>query len=364
MTSDEISKRRLSNQQITKTKFSTVKEIVGWMGAVQAQDYAMAKWAIGVRLSGSTDRIIERAIDDAEIIRTHVLRPTWHFVSGDDLHWLLELTAPRILKTLSSRHRELELDENTIRKTNSIIEKALEGSQLTRREIMTELERLGVCTNDARASHIMLNAELSGVVCNGSRREKQFTYALLDERVKKSKTYQKDEALAELATRYFSSHGPANLPDFVWWSGLSVRDAKIGLESVKSVLNSEKLEGKEYWFNGAVELNARENENAYLLPAFDEFIISYKDRSAALDDTHSSSAISRNGVFKPVIVKNGKVIGIWQRTVKKDKVMIKFNYFKSSLKLSDNAIRNAVKPFGEFLNLKVEIINTNNSSRL
>jgi Winged helix DNA-binding domain len=333
------------------------KKIDGWMGAVQAQDYAMAKWAIGVRLTGSTDEKIERAINDAQIIRTHVLRPTWHFVSCDDLHWMLELTAPRILKTLSSRHRELELDENTIRKTNGIIEKTLAGRQLTRQEIMRELEKQSIRTNDARASHIMLNAELSGLVCNGSRREKQFTYALMEERVKRTKTYKKDEALAELAARYFSSHGPAALPDFVWWSGLSVTDAKIGLESVKSVLTSEKLDGKEYWFHGTAELSTPENETVFLLPAFDEFIISYKDRSAALDEIHFSRAISQNGMFKPVIVKNGKVIGLWQRAVKKDKVIIKLCYFKSSLKLSDEVASKAVKRFENFLNLEAEIIN-------
>lgn len=357
MTFEEISNRRLVNQQITGTKFSTAKEIVGWMGAVQAQDYAMAKWAIGLRLNHLTDKIIERAIDDAQIVRTHILRPTWHFVSCDDLHWMLELTAPRILKTLSSRHRELELDKNTLRKTNSIIETALQGKQLTRQEIMMELEKHRIRTNDARAYHIMFNAELSGLVCNGSRRDKQFTYALFDERVRKTKTYKKDEALAELTVRYFSSHGPAALQDFVWWSGLSAADARTGLESVKSRLTSEKLEGKEYWFDDSVKFNLQDNENAFLLPAFDEFIISYKDRSVSLEDIHFSSAVSRNGTFKPIIVKNGKVIGLWQRRVKKDKVLIKFNYFKSSLKLSDKVVNKAVKAFGNFLNLGAEIIN-------
>ncbi len=226
MTSDEISNLRLANQQIATTRFSTAKEIVGWMGAVQAQDYAMAKWAIGLRLNHSRDGLIERAIDDAQIIRTHVLRPTWHFVSSDDLHWLMELTAPRIIKTLASRRKELELDEGTLRKTNGIIEKELQGKQLTRQEIMKRLEKQGIRTSDARPYHIMFNAELSGLVCNGSRREKQFTYALLDERVKRTKTYKKDEALAEIAVRYFRSHGPAALQDFVWWSGLSATDAK------------------------------------------------------------------------------------------------------------------------------------------
>lgn len=357
MTSDEISNCRLVNQQITGTKFSSPKEIVGWMGAVQAQDYAMAKWAIGVRLSGSTDKIIEQAINDAEIIRTHILRPTWHFVSCDDLHWMLELTAPRILRTLDSRHRELELDKNTLRQTYGIIEKTLQGRQLTRQEIMKELEKQGIRTNDARSYHIMFNAELRGLVCNGSRRDKQFTYALLDERVRKTKAYKKDEALTELTVRYFGSHGPAALQDFVWWSGLSAADAKTGLELVKSRLTSETFEGKEYWFDDSVKFNLQDNERAFLLPAFDEFIISYKDRSASLEDIHFSNAVSRNGMFKPIIVKNGKVIGLWRRMVKKDKVTVKFNYFKSSLKLSDVAVSKAVKPFGNFLKLEVEIIN-------
>lgn len=356
MTLEEISNGRLFSQQITATNFTTVKEVVSWMGAVQAQDYAMAKWAIGLRLPGSTDKMIEQAIDEANIIRTHVLRPTWHFVASDDARWMLELTAPRIIKRLSSRHKELELDEKTLLKTTQIIEKILQSRQLTRQEIMNELEKQGVRTNDFRSYHIMFDAELRGLVCNGSMRGKQFTYALLDERVPKKKTFKKDEALAKLTARYFASHGPAALQDFVWWSGLSVSDARIGLETAKPGLSCEKFQGKEYWFNEAVKTNTRKDENVHFLPAFDEFMVSYKDRSASLEDKNLSSAILRNGIFKPIIVKSGKVIGSWSRTIKKDKVIVKPVLFNPFLKVSEKTIRNAVERFGNFLNLEAQII--------
>ncbi len=156
----DIAKIRLISQQIAETKFKTVKDIVDWMGAMQAQDYAVAKWAIGVRLPNSTDQVIETAINNGEIIRTHLLRPTWHFVSADAIYWMLELTAPQIKASLKSRHKELELSETIFAKSNTIIEKALRGGKhLTREELMAELGKGKIATDDNRASHLLLRAE-------------------------------------------------------------------------------------------------------------------------------------------------------------------------------------------------------------
>ena len=229
----DIAKIRLINQQIAGTKFKSIKDMVGWMGAMQAQDYAMAKWAVGVRLPNLTDQAVENAINNGEIIRTHLLRPTWHLVSADDIYWALELTAPRIMDSLKSRHTELGLSETILTKSNTIMEKALMGGKhLTREELMDELEKAKIPTDDNRLSHLLLWAELNGIVCSGAIKGGKQTHALLEERVSKTKSMTKEEALANLAKKYFTSHGPAALQDFAWWSGLSVGDAKSALEMV------------------------------------------------------------------------------------------------------------------------------------
>lgn len=354
MTTTEIAQHRLANQQIITTDFQTVQEMVAWLGAMQAQDYAMAKYAIGVRLPNATDGSIEKAIDDAAIIRTHVMRPTWHFVSAEDIYWMLELTAPQIRALAASSGRLLGLDDNIFKRSNNVIAKALEGGKhLTREELMMELAKEGIETNSSIAVHIMFSAELEGIVCNGCRRGKQFTYALLEERVPKKKLFSREEALAALAKRYFTSHGPATVNDFSWWSGLSVTESRKGLEAVKSYLVNETVNGKTYYFtNSIIKTNA---ETIHLLPAFDEFMVSYRDRSASLSIDFTKSAITGNGIFKPIIVLNGRVIGIWKRTLKKDKVMMEPFYFDAADTLTKDSLSAAAEKFGQFLGMKVEV---------
>ncbi len=241
MTLADIAKYRLVSQQIADTKFKSAKDIVGWMGAIQAQDFAMSKWAVGVRLPNSTEQIVENAIDNAEIIRTHLLRPTWHLVSADDIYWMLELTAPQIKAQLKSRHKELELTDAIISKSNKVIEKTLlKGINATRGEIVAQLEKAGFKNDNNRVSHLLLCAELDGLICSGKTKNHDYTYVLLNQRVPKIKKINGNEVLAKLAQKYFTSHCPATLNDFVWWSGLSVKDAKHALESVKSSFISEK----------------------------------------------------------------------------------------------------------------------------
>lgn len=353
MTNSDIAHYRLVNQQIVQTPFTKPQEVVAWMGAMQAQDYAMAKWAIGLRVPNATNQTIEHAIDRAEIIRTHILRPTWHFVSANDIRWMLDLTAPHLYKAAGSMFRQMELtDEIFFRKSNKIIEQVLQGRQLTRQEIMVELQKSGITTNGLRAAHFMFKAELDAVVCNGSMRGKQFTYALLDERVPTSKTLHREEALATLAKRYFTSHGPATLQDFVWWSGLPVADARAGLASVKSMLNDEKIGQQEYWYSNSPILKNDRIHSIHLLPAFDEFMVSYKDRRTSLNPLHYDQTITGNGIFKPIIVVNGKVTGIWKRTIKKEKVLLETLFFNPSEKIENEILNSAIKSYGEFLGLK------------
>lgn len=349
MTHSAISSLRLTNQHIQGTQFTSVQELVHWMGAVQSQDYAMAQYAIGVRIKNSTHRMIEEAIDKAEIIRTHILRPTWHFVSAKDARWMMELTAKNLNRALASNNRRLELDEKTFKKCNGIIEKLLYGGKhLTRKEIMSVLEKKGIRTNDLRASHIMFRAETSLVVCNGIKREKQFTYALFDERVPATKKRTREEALAGLALTYFLSHGPASLPDFTWWSGLSASDAREGLELVKGKLVSEKSRDKIYWFSPDSSFTKNKTNFLVFLPAFDEFIISYKSREVCLDPQFASHAFTNNGIFNPIIVHNAKVIGIWKPQYQKG-VKIKQHFFGKPSATQQRLCLKATRQFERFM---------------
>lgn len=328
MTVNEISNCRISNQKIVGSAFKTAKELVGWMGAMQAQDFSMAKLAIGIRVLNSTEEKIESAFNNAEILRTHVLRPTWHFIPAEDIYWMLDLTARRIKSSMTSRLKQLELTPELITKSNSIIETVFSKTKfLTREELATEFNNANINVADNRLSHLLFQAELEGIVCSGPIKAKKQTYALLYDRVPNKKIITRDEALAELAKRYFTSHCPATLKDFIWWSGLSAIEAGQALELIKPTLISETINSEKYWMTSSFS-ECKNNTSVHFLPAFDEFLISYRDRSASLSLTDNKKAVSDNGIFRPVIVLNGQVIGLWKRTLKKDKIMIETGFFQ------------------------------------
>jgi hypothetical protein len=357
MTLNDISNIRLNSQKIVATEFKTANQIVNWMGAIQAQDYSMAKWAIGVRLLNPTDEGIETSLDKGEIIRTHLMRPTWHFVSAEDIYWMLELTAPKIKSSLKSRHKELELSESIFSKSNFIIEKALSfGLSLTREELAKEYDKAMINTNGNRLSHLLLRAELDGIVCSGPIKENKQTYALLNERVPCKKVLSRDESLGELAKRYFTSRCPATLQDFIWWSGLSVTEARLALESVKSSFISDTIGSQIYWFTNSFPQTVYDKSSTHLLPAFDEFLISYKDRSASLSLTDNKKNVSDNGIFRPVIVINGQVTGLWKRTIKKNIIIIETDFFLGPDKIHIDLIEKKANIFGQFLKKEIEVI--------
>lgn len=344
-----IAQQRLHNQGIINTTFTKPSEVVAHLGAMQAQDYPMSKWAVGLRLPHATDENIEQAINEGSIVRTHILRPTWHLVAAQDIRWMLTLTAPHVHQLVAYMYRQLELSGALLSRTDTIIAKALEGNNhLTRAELMTELDKEGINTSDLRSAHLMFHAELNGVVCSGAMRGKQMTYALLDERVSPTPTLTREEALAELAKRYFVSHGPATLQDFVWWSGLKVSDARTGLEMIKSVLISEKIDDQLYWFSSHTPSFSQ--NTVHLLPAFDEFMVSYKDRTASLSADNHTTAITGNGIFKPIIVVNGKVEGVWKRSLQKDKVKVETDFFNNSF--DKVLLTSAIEQYTYFLGKK------------
>lgn len=324
----EIAQMRLANQQIVNTQFAEPRDLVAWLGAVQAQDYAMAKWAVGLRLKSATERSVEAAVDSGSIIRTHVLRPTWHFVAAEDIRWMLDLTAPRVQQACAFGMRFFELDGKTLNRCSKIIIRALEGgTQLTRREICALIENKGITTSGHRASFIMLHAELDQLVCSGSRRGKQFTYAHFDERVPQTKPMLRETALAKLAERYFTSHGPAKLKDFAWWSGLTVTDCALAVKMIESWLCCEHIDGDVYWMSNSTASVPSRSKCVRLLPAFDEFTVSYKDRTASIAAERLKDVTAGHAIFKPIIVVDGRVVGVWKRTLDKTAARMEYTFF-------------------------------------
>jgi Winged helix DNA-binding domain len=355
MTGLEIAQCRLKNQHIFQARFERPEDVVAWLGAVQAQDYGAAKWAVGLRLKGAKDDMVEQAFTTGSILRTHLLRPTWHFVAPADIRWMLALTAPRVHAANAYYYRKLELDQRTLNRSRAALIRALQGGcQLTRDELRHSLTRSGVATHGQhRMAYIMMSAELNGLVCSGARRGKQFTYTLLDERVPNTKTMNRLEALSKLVKRFFMSHGPATVQDFVKWSGLSTADAKCGLEEAKAELNYEVVNGRNYWFAtlmppaGMKRSTATKTPTAFLLPNYDEYTIGYKNHSVVFDVDPAQL------VFNHLLVVNGLIVGTWKRTVKKDVVVITSNVFTRLTKAETSSIATAARKYGAFLNLPV-----------
>lgn len=350
MKSKSIPQLRLQSQQVSSSKFNSPTQLVQYMGAMQAQDFAMVKWAVGLRLVKSCESDIDAALDNGTILRTHLLRPTWHLVAAEDIHWILNLSAPQIQNLAKLRYKELELTREVFSKSYKVIESALKTNESCSRErLKNKLESAGIDTNNQRLSYLLLNAEIQGIICSGKIDGRKTTYALLDQRVPEKKVLPREEALAALALRYFNSHGPATLKDFVWWSGLSVSDSRAGIEEVKSELISESIEGNVYFLHPSLSQVPDKKSSLYLLPAFDEYFISYTDRSAVLAKEHHARAASSNGIFWPIIVYNGKIRGTWKRTIKRDKVVVESSFFSPP---SGNLLQKAktqARHYGKFL---------------
>jgi len=352
MTTLDIASHRLSNQHIAQSPFKKPSEVVSWLGAVQAQDYLGALWAVGLRLRNATEADIERAIADKTIVRTWPMRGTLHFVAPADVRWMLALLTPRVMANSARRHAQLALDDAIFARSQALFAEALwGGQQLTRKEMMDVLEQAGISTDHQRGYHILLWAAQTGLICFGPRRGKQPTYVLLDEWVPSGKHLTRDESLAELAHRYFTGHGPATLQDFMWWSGLAATDARAGLEMAKSHLAQEVSDGQTYWLASSLPTAQDASPTAYLLPAYDEYTVAYQDRRAVLNPLYAQQANYRYGIFNPTIIVDGQVVGTWKRTLKRDAVIITPTPFAKFNNAEASALAIAAEGYGQFIGL-------------
>ena len=319
---NDLMRRRLHNQRLAGSEFKKPEQIVTWLGAVQAQDYPGAKWGVALRSDGLTNADLDASFDNGRILRTHILRPTWHFVAAPDIRWMLELSAPRVHASNAHMYRKLELDDRVFARCRTIFRRALKGGgALTRSELATALAKGGITASGQRLACIVMHEELDGTLTSGPRRGKQFTYMLLDERAPTARRLAADAALAELTRRYFTGHGPATIRDFVWWSGLTVRQARSGIEMLGPQVVQETIGALTYWTVPSKAPAAADPARLYLLPNYDEYLIAYRDRGNVARLLTTADAPREVDIYANVLVLDGGFGGTWRRAQSSDAVM-------------------------------------------
>jgi hypothetical protein len=318
MTPKELIRRRLQNQLLSSAGLGSPAEVVSHFGAMQAQDYFMAKWAVALRMDDANHPLIENAIQSGEIIRTHILRPTWHFVSRHDIRWMMRLSAPYVKKATQYVDRNVGLTDALFRKAWKIIEPNFkQASSLTKEDIMSILAKRKVEMDNMLAAQFIMRAEIDMLLCNGVRKKKDTAYALFDEVVPASAEITKEEALAKLAFTYFKSRGPATMKDFIWWSGLRATDAKLAASAQGKTLLRVMVNDLEYLYfdSGTKPANKL---TSLLLPPYDEYMVGYYNgRDIAFSDSSVEKADVGNGIFKPIVLMDNTVAGIWRKVKKK-----------------------------------------------
>lgn len=348
----KMAMERLYNQQLIGTEFKKIDEIISWLGAIQGQDFPGAKWAVGLRLPGSTDAHVEQTMEDIVILRTWLMRGTLHLVAAEDVRWMLELLAPRIINSNARRYRELGLDEDTLKRSNVVLKEALEKDEkLSRVNLRNTLQENGISTEGQRFAYMLQRASLDGLIVQRGVQRNDPIYMSLDS-IPKTKTMERREALAELARRYFQSRGPATIKDFIWWSGLLATDARAALESVKSEFLEENVNGQTYWRCEADVTVQEGSPVAHLLPTFDEYLFGYQDRTAQLR-RFNLNKIRPERRYRPTIVINGQIIGLWKRTIKDSGIKMEYHPFIKLNRIENEALNDAELRYSEFLDMQV-----------
>lgn len=360
MTLLDLARRRLRQQRLLGPPFRSIEETVGALTAVQAQDFAGAKWAIAQRVRGEvTDAAVTAAFDAGRILRTHVLRPTWHFILPKDLHWLQRLTAPRVQAQNAHMQRRLEVDAALLHRARNVFARALRGhTYLTREELADRLAGAGIRAAGPRLAYLVMDAELEAVLCSGPLRGRQHTYALVDERLPgetAATRYDREAALAELTRRYFTSHGPALPEDFAKWSSLTLADTKTGLALAREHFDSIMVEGRTYWFAPSRQRAAFTSPLLHLLPNYDEFL-GYKDYSVTIDPEVARHLMPGRPVAQPhFLVRDGRVLGGWGRTLGARKATLSLKLLARLTRAEQAALAPVVERYARFLALPCSV---------
>jgi hypothetical protein len=353
----DIIARRLHNHGLLAPRFATPEEVVRWQLAVQAQDYAGAKWSLGQRLDGFSDAEIDRLFDEGRILRTHVLRPTWHFVAPDDLRWLLALTAPRVQAANRTRYLELGLDEATRARGIEAIHRAIVvAGPLPRKAVAEALAAAGIDPAGQRLAYLLMDAELEAVICSGPRHGKQHTYALFDERVPPGAAREREAMLAELAMRFVASHGPVTPHDLAWWSGLTVTDARRGLALAGDRLACAEIDGIARWHVPGESAGGWDSPLVHLFQPWDEYVLGFNARNPAWTPELRAMQGPKGALWNAsLIAVDGRVAGGWRRQVTAREARIATILPSDLSKEEQAALARAAEAYGRFLEMPVVV---------
>ncbi|MGH2573962.1 MAG: winged helix DNA-binding domain-containing protein [Actinomycetota bacterium] len=356
MSADRIARSRMGNQRLWGKPFDTPEEVVGWLGALQAQEFPYAKWSVAQRANGVDHQAMARAFDEGTILRSHFLRPTWHFALARDIRWLLTATAPRVRALNASSNRQHGIDEELAARTNAVLGKALgNGEHLTRKELAAILERAGIVASGPRLAYIIMRAELDAIVVSGAKRGRQHTYALLEERAPNAITLDHDEALAELTRRYFTSRGPATLKDYSRWSSLTAAECKRGVEMIKSGLEHEEIDGRTYWFGSSSVMRKEPRPRVDLVQGFDEIIMSYSESRHVVAPVTPGLLVKDRRIFHNAILLDGRLIGLWRHDPPKGSVAVETILHRPLEPAEIRALDAAVQRYGRFLGVAASL---------
>jgi hypothetical protein len=344
----ELLRQRLENQGLARAGFQKAEDVVAWFGAVQAQDYLGALWALGLRTRRATESSVENAEARRAIVRLWPMRGTLHFVAAADARWITQLLAPRVIARNAARlKREFGVDAAVVARARDAVRRALSGGRrLERTELYQALESRRIRTGDSRGQHILGWLAMEGTLCLAGRSGKQHTFALLDEWIPDSTRFDREAALAELATRYFTSHGPATLKDFMWWAGITARDAQIAIDAARDRLVSAVIRERPYWWREPRRAARRQRgPHVRLLPAFDEYTVAYHDRSLLCGDR----AASKMSLLGPAVLVDGHVTGTWKRRLEKQMVIIETSLSRPLTRAESAALQEAKRQLASFL---------------
>ncbi len=369
MRRSDLIRERLRSQALAPPGRTSAADVVAWMGAVQAQEYGPSRWGLAQRMAvGTEDTALVRAVEEGTILRTHVLRPTWHYVTRDDIRWMLELTAPHVRRTMASYLRQLGIDVPMLRRARSMFEKLLGGGRcLTRPELGERLARARLPLKGTALALLVMDAELEGLICSGPYRGKKLTYGLVSERAPRAKSKPREDALGELARRFFQSHGPATVRDFMWWSGLPAADARRGLDMHRA--ESFEIDDTKYWRLRDAAPGASGTAKArpvYLLPIYDEYVVAYRDRHTVPFGGTTTSGMKWDGVtFQHSVIAGGQVAGTWrveQPTFAKATaggraagVTVAVWLLRPLTRVEDRALEKEVERYGKFLGVPASL---------
>lgn len=308
------------NQQLAAPLFADPAEVVAFMGAMQAQEYRMMRWAVAMRTRKPSANAFKKAYDSGRIIRMHLQRGTWQLVAAEDYHWMRELLSPKAIAVTKGwmSSNKISIPEDELARVREVLVEATRGRRnMTSADYAEALAARGMEMDKHRLSYHIRMAEFDGVLCSGDLMPAKASYALVSEKVGAAQPFDRDEALKMLTRKYFLSRSPATLEDYVWWSGLGVNDCKRGIEMLGDGIRMESWKKREYYVHRDCRIRGFRKGQVMLIPPYDEILIGYKSRDIVLAKEHSHRAHNNSGIFQPIIAYDGMICGNWKPFEKK-----------------------------------------------